>query len=110
MATTGQLAQAAGTTSAAQLYALPSNRAASGLVMTVSNVTGTADTFSIYQKDSGGTPWPDSTALHKDVAIAANATVRITIPPMSTSGGTLAVDCGVASAVTFTLSGTLVLT
>ena len=107
MATFGQLAQ--DTTAAAtaeELYALPAATTASGLTLTVCNVNGTADTFSVYQKDSGGTPWPDSTALYKDNAILGNETLKLHIGPMATAGATIACESAAAQGCTFTLYGT----
>ena len=106
MATSGQLGQTADGTgdTAVTLYTVPSNTRANNLVITVANVTGTADDFRIYQDDNGTTA-SIATALHYDVSIEANQTLRITVGPMSTATGTIRVSSSMANAVTFTLHG-----
>ena len=106
MATSGQLGQVADGTgdTATTLYTVPSNVRALGLVVTVANVTATADDFRIYQDDNGTTA-TIATALYYDTAIAANQTLRINIGPMDTATGTIRVSSSTASAVTFTLHG-----
>ena len=98
----GQVADGTGDTPTT-LYTLPASTQASGLVVTVCNV-GAADAYRITQDDNGTTALVGQ-ALHWDVAIAANTTVRLPIGPMSTATGTIRVSSTTANRITFTLHG-----
>ena len=98
----GQVADGVGDTPTT-LYTLAASTQASGLVITVCNV-GAADDYRITQDDNG-TVGTIVTALHWDVAIAANTTVRIPVGPMSTATGTIRVSSSTADRITFTLHG-----
>lgn len=99
-----QLGQAAGTTSAVSIYSPPVEVAASNLVLTITNVTGTADKYSVWQDDDGN-GYTASTLAAFDVVIEANKTTRIQLGPMGNPDGNLAVACGTGASVTFTLHG-----
>ena len=106
MATSGQLAQDTTAAAAAEvLYTLAASTRASSLVLTVCNNNGTADTFSVYQDDAGGTPGAVGTEIYKDNAILANQTLRLTLGTIDTSGAEIAVESAALNGCTFTLHG-----
>ena len=106
MATQGQLGQVADSVgdTPTTLYTLAANTRATGLIITVTNVTASDDDFRITQDDNG-TVGTIVAALYWDVAIAANTTVRLSVGPMDTATGTIRVSSSTADAVTFTLHG-----
>jgi hypothetical protein len=87
------------------IYSPGSNIEASGMVLTIANVTGTDSTYRICQDDDG-TTYDESTALAWDVPILADSVQRISIGPMNDSSGNLAVASDLGNANTFTLHGT----
>ena len=98
----GQTQTGAGTETT--IYTVPSNTEASNLILTCCNVTASADTIQVYQDDNGASS-TSAEALYFDLPIAAKATLKLAIGPMSTATGTIRVSSATANAVTFTLHG-----
>lgn len=72
----------------------------------VSNHTGTAATFRLFFSEYGGDYTVD-TALYYDVSVPANTTVVISDPIFFNNiDSDIGVQCGTASAISFTLFGT----
>ena len=86
------------------IYTVPAGTQATNMLMYVCNQSGSASTYSVYQDDTGSGSGT-TTVLHFDVSIAANETVLLQIPPMSTENGIITVAAGDNNALTFTLGG-----
>ena len=86
------------------IYSPPADVEASDLILTLCNQTTNAVNYRVFQDDNG-TTYDQTTALHYDVSLPANSTIRLQIGPMSNSSGNLAVDVGTTNAITFTLHG-----
>ena len=74
----------------------------------VCNTTGSAATYRLFHHNSGST-YDQTTALRYDVSIAANAFAEVVSEPGSgiaiSKTGTLGVQTGTGSALTFTVYG-----
>lgn len=101
----GQLRPA--NTSAAALYTVASKTQAWVTSIVVSNTTGSAATYSIYN-DTDGTTYSEATALAFDLSLDANSTDIWEFPDgvaLPIAGGTIGVKTGTSNAITFTAYG-----
>lgn len=95
------------TTAASKIYSPAANGITNITSIFVTNTTGSAGTFSIYN-DKDGTNYSSDTALYLSVAIAANTTILLTFDEeliLQDSTSTLGVQAGTAGSLNFTLYG-----
>jgi len=102
----GQLAQAMPTnTSTATLYTKPQNTTVYLNQLFICNTTGTAANASIFHDDDG-TTYSAVTALRYAFSVAANTTTIMDLKIyMNTASGTIGIQSGTGSALTYTLYG-----
>lgn len=96
-------------TSATSLYTLGAKKQIWGTLLTVCNTTASATTWSVFH-DADGTTYDQTTALVYQAAIPANTTYEWIFEnyiPLIITGGSIGVQSGTASALTFTLNGLL---
>lgn len=79
-------------------------------LIAVCNTTGSAVDFSVYHDDAGGSTFDQSTALHYEQALAANATVYLAAAAMYGGfalkpGGQIGIRTATASALNFSIYG-----
>lgn len=101
-----QLAQARpANTDAATLYARPQGSTVYLDQLFICNTTGSAANASVFHDDNGTTR-DQTTALRYAFAVAANTTQIMDLKAyMATVGGTIGIQSGTNSALTFTLYG-----
>lgn len=103
----GQLRPA--NTTAASIYTLPAKKIVWATSLIICNTTASATTWSAYFHQSG-TTYNQTTALIYGSAINGNQTIEWTFEnyiPLTVAGGSIGVQTGTNSALTFTLNGFL---
>lgn len=91
-------------TNEATLYTVPSETQSVVSTLTISNLTSTAADASVYFKDSGAAI-SNSNTFFKDVEIAANSAIAITIGITLDSTDVVSVKSGTADALAFQIFG-----
>lgn len=87
-------------TNTASLYTVPSGGQAVISTLTVTNVTSSATTYDLHVCLDGAAA-ADSNALAKDVPIAANTVVTLTLGVTADAADIIRVTSGTGSALTF---------
>ena len=102
----GQLAQARPTdTNAATLYSRPQNTTVYLDQLFICNTTGSAANASVFHDDDGTTK-DATTALRYAFSVSANTTTIMDLKMyMNTASGTIGIQSGTGSALTYTLYG-----
>lgn len=87
-------------TNAAALYTVPAGGQAVISTLTITNVTGTADTYDVYVGiDGAGVA--DTNALAKGATIAGNTVVTLTLGITVDAADVISVKSGTGSALTY---------
>lgn len=94
------------TTSAADLYTVPTGKEAIISTIAIANVTADAVTYRVFVRSASGVASGISNALAYDVEIAANSSVLISGPVTVAAGNIISVRSSVADALTFHAYGT----
>ena len=91
-------------TTAVTAYTVAENKRLHLQTLAICNTTTSAATYSMYL-DFAGTTYNDDTAIYKDITLAANSTISITLPYGLEAGGSVGIKTSVADALNFTFFG-----
>lgn len=92
-------------TNANEIYTVPADTVVTNLRLVVSNSSGSAQTFNVFQDDQGDAAGTGNTIFYTE-SIPAASRKEVNLLPMNTSGGKIYVQSSAVSGLCFTLSGT----